>query len=112
MYRRSSETLGDTSQSKIEGMSLLEGFGIFNVETTNLNMLKSVVPEHIITPLNTSICTYINDQQKLVTIKGEISTAKKDEPNILQNEEIKNIKSNMNEIALHNLKYIIIGGVF
>lgn len=56
VYRRMPDALGDTlAQSRMEGMSILDGLSNLNIETTNISVLKTVIPEHMISPLNTSI---------------------------------------------------------
>jgi len=46
-----------------------------------------------------------------VVLQNEVLKTKKEGIKSVVNEEIKEIKSSMNEIALHNLKYIILGGI-
>lgn len=96
----------------MEGMSLIEGLSNLNIETANLSLLKNAVPEHMISPLNTSVVQYVNDQQKKVELKNERNMSKNEELKESFHKEIKKIDNNMKKIALHNLKLILAGGIF
>lgn len=83
-----------------------------NIEANNLSIIRTVVPEQLISPLNTSVVQQVNNHYKKVVLKNEMSSTKKEEVKESCNRKIENIDSNQKLITLHNLQLIIIGGIF
>lgn len=83
-----------------------------NIEANNLSIIRTVVPEQLISPLNTSVVQQVNNHYKKVVLKKEMSSTKKEEVKESCNRKIENIDSNQKLITLHNLQLIIIGGIF
>lgn len=61
----------------------------------------------MITTLNTSIINYVNVQNKITELKEEDRLSKSH----TNCKEILDLNSHKNEIAMHNIKFIIIGGL-
>lgn len=98
----------------MEGLSLLDGLSKTNVniEANNLSIIRTVAHEHMISPLNTSVVHRVNNQYKKVDLKNEINSTKKDEIKESCNKKIQHIDSNIKIITLHNIRLILLGGIF